>query len=122
MASLTVRQLDDRLKKQLRLRAARNGRSVEDEVRHILREVAGGSDAQPRAPVATAGASAVLSTGPTGAPRALLIIGGGIAAYKSLDLIRRLKERGFAVPGFWPRPASLFVQPLPAAELPARPC
>ena len=33
MASLTVRQLDDRLKKQLRLRAARNGRSVEDEVR-----------------------------------------------------------------------------------------
>jgi hypothetical protein len=26
----------------------------------------------------------------------LLIIGGGIAAYKSLDLIRRLKERGAA--------------------------
>jgi phosphopantothenoylcysteine decarboxylase/phosphopantothenate--cysteine ligase len=26
----------------------------------------------------------------------LLIIGGGIAAYKSLDLIRRLKERGIA--------------------------
>ena len=29
--------------------------------------------------------------------RILLIIGGGIAAYKSLDLIRRLKERGCAV-------------------------
>ena len=29
--------------------------------------------------------------------RILLIIGGGIAAYKSLDLIRRLKERGLAV-------------------------
>ncbi len=40
MASLTVRQLDERLKKQLRLRAARNGRSVEDEVRTILREAA----------------------------------------------------------------------------------
>ena len=26
----------------------------------------------------------------------LLIIGGGIAAYKSLELIRRLKERGFS--------------------------
>jgi len=26
--------------------------------------------------------------------RILLIIGGGIAAYKSLDLIRRLRERG----------------------------
>ncbi len=33
MASLTVRQLDERLKKLLRLRAARSGRSVEDEVR-----------------------------------------------------------------------------------------
>ena len=29
--------------------------------------------------------------------RILLIIGGGIAAYKSLDLIRRLRERGIAV-------------------------
>ena len=37
MASLTVRQLDERIKKLLRLRAARNGRSVEDEVRTILR-------------------------------------------------------------------------------------
>ena len=40
MASLTVRQLDEKLKKQLRLRAARNGRSVEDEVRTILRSAA----------------------------------------------------------------------------------
>ena len=29
--------------------------------------------------------------------RILLIISGGIAAYKSLDLIRRLRERGAAV-------------------------
>ena len=40
MASLTVRQLDEALKKQLRLRAARSGRSVEDEVRTILRGAA----------------------------------------------------------------------------------
>ena len=40
MASLTVRQLDDKLKKLLRLRAAKNGRSVEDEVRTILRSAA----------------------------------------------------------------------------------
>ena len=40
MASLTVRQLDDKLKKRLRLRAAKNGRSVEDEVRTILRSAA----------------------------------------------------------------------------------
>ena len=29
--------------------------------------------------------------------RILLIIGGGISAYKSLDLIRKLRERGAAV-------------------------
>ena len=40
MASLTVRQLDDKLKTLLRLRAARQGRSMEDEVRVILRQAA----------------------------------------------------------------------------------
>ena len=40
MASLTVRQLDEKLKKLLRLRAARHGRSMEDEVRVILRQAA----------------------------------------------------------------------------------
>ena len=40
MASLTIRKLDDELKAQLRLRAARSGRSVEDEVRVILRDAA----------------------------------------------------------------------------------
>ena len=49
MASLTVRQLDERLKKQLRLRAARNGRSVEDEVRTILRDAAEDDGASRRA-------------------------------------------------------------------------
>ena len=43
MASLTVRQLDDKLKALLRLRAARHGRSMEDEVRTILRDAAGDS-------------------------------------------------------------------------------
>ena len=38
MASLTIRKLDEAIKDELRLRAARNGRSVEDEVRVILRE------------------------------------------------------------------------------------
>jgi plasmid stability protein len=37
MASITVRNLDDALKARLRVRAARHGRSMEDEVRHILR-------------------------------------------------------------------------------------
>ena len=38
MASLTIRKLDEAIKASLRLRSARNGRSVEEEVRVILRE------------------------------------------------------------------------------------
>jgi phosphopantothenoylcysteine decarboxylase/phosphopantothenate--cysteine ligase len=44
--------------------------------------------------------------------RILLIIGGGIAAYKSLDLIRRLKERGCTVRAVMTRAAQEFVTPL----------
>ena len=49
--------------------------------------------------------------------RILLIIGGGIAAYKSLDLIRRLKERGAAVTPVMTRAASEFVTPLSVSAL-----
>ena len=38
MASLTIRKLDEAIKTYLRLRSAQNGRSVEEEVRVILRE------------------------------------------------------------------------------------
>ena len=38
MASLTVRKLDEMLKRRLRMRAAANGRSMEEEARVILRE------------------------------------------------------------------------------------
>jgi len=37
MASITIRRLDDDLKERLRQRAARHGRSMEDEVRELLR-------------------------------------------------------------------------------------
>src|ERR1700751_2641730 len=93
MASLTVRQLDDALKKLLRLRAARHGRSMEDEVRGILREAAAETDhgAADRVTPSPASKHKAATTDEDG-PRILLIIGGGIAAYKSLDLIRRLQE------------------------------
>lgn len=39
MATLTIRDLDDDLKLRLRVRAAHNGRSMEAEVRALLREV-----------------------------------------------------------------------------------
>lgn len=38
MATLTIRNLDDDLKSTLRVRAARHGRSMEEEVRSILRQ------------------------------------------------------------------------------------
>ncbi|MYK33461.1 MAG: Arc family DNA-binding protein [Boseongicola sp. SB0670_bin_30] len=41
MASITVRNLDDRLKRRLRIRAAEHGRSMEEEVRQILRQAIG---------------------------------------------------------------------------------
>lgn len=47
----------------------------------------------------------------------LLIIGGGIAAYKSLDLIRRLKERGARVRVVMTAAAQHFVTPLAAGAL-----
>lgn len=37
MASMTIRNIDDRLKARLRVQAAQHGRSMEDEARDILR-------------------------------------------------------------------------------------
>ena len=116
MASLTVRQLDERLKKLLRMRAARHGRSMEDEVRTILRDAA--EDAGHEALELINPPVPKVSRQPTNAAsRVLLIIGGGIAAYKSLDLIRRLKERGAAVRCILTKAATEFVTPLAAGAL-----
>ncbi|AXQ92714.1 bifunctional phosphopantothenoylcysteine decarboxylase/phosphopantothenate--cysteine ligase CoaBC [Cereibacter azotoformans] len=49
--------------------------------------------------------------------RILLIIGGGIAAYKALELIRRLRERGCAVTPVMTRAAAEFVTPLSVSAL-----
>ena len=57
MASLTVRRLDDAIRDELRLRAARNGRSVEDEVRVILREASLGRTLSAAAAPAAASAA-----------------------------------------------------------------
>ena len=129
MASLTVRQLDERLKKLLRLRAARHGRSMEDEVRSILREAAdetgrealqgfepGRAAAPGLAPSAQVHVSSAAAA-PAAIKRVLLIIGGGIAAYKSLDLIRRLKERGIALRCILTKAAEHFVTPLSAGAI-----
>ncbi|WP_275787829.1 bifunctional phosphopantothenoylcysteine decarboxylase/phosphopantothenate--cysteine ligase CoaBC [Pararhizobium gei] len=51
--------------------------------------------------------------------RILLIISGGIAAYKSLDLIRRLRERGASVRPLMTAGAQAFVTPLAVGALAA---
>ena len=54
--------------------------------------------------------------------RILLVIGGGIAAYKSLDLIRRFRERGASVTPVLTRAAEEFVTPLSAGALAGAKC
>ena len=119
MASLTVRQLDERLKKLLRLRAARSGRSVEDEVRTILRDAAehAGVEALEGFTPAAKSSRRPAPSPATSTKRVLLIIGGGIAAYKSLDLIRRLKERDIAVRCILTKAAEHFITSLSAGAI-----
>ena len=52
--------------------------------------------------------------------RILLIIGGGIAAFKSLDLIRRLREQGAEVVPVLTKAGEEFVTPLSASALAAQ--
>ena len=47
----------------------------------------------------------------------LLIVGGGIAAYKSLELVRRLAERGVKTRAILTRAGAEFVTPLSLAAL-----
>lgn len=53
MASITVRNLDEGLKRRLRIRAAENGRSMEQEVREILGDALGEGPAPPEEPPRT---------------------------------------------------------------------
>ena len=120
MASLTIRKLDDTVKAYLRLRSARNRRSVEEEVRVILRELIEGRE-EPLTPFAVPPETSPAPTSyrPGAVPEAsvTLIIGGGIAAFKSLDLIRRLKERRIEVRCVLTKAAEQFVTPLSVSAL-----
>ena len=122
MANLTIRKLDDAIRDRLRLRAAQNGRSVEDEVRVILREASQQRPSDAARPAALpaslvqAAPGSRHGAGPELA-RVTLIIGGGIAAYKALDLIRRLKERNIEVRCVLTKAAQQFITALAASAL-----
>ena len=49
--------------------------------------------------------------------RILLVVGGGVAAYKALDLVRRLKERGARVRAVITQAGKHFITPLSLAAL-----
>ena len=109
MASITIRNLPDEAKERLRLNAAKNNRSMEEEARNLLislnnQEILP-AEASPKELQSLQSISI------------LLIIGGGIAAYKALDLIRRLRERGAKVTVVMTKGATKFVTPLSAGSL-----
>jgi phosphopantothenoylcysteine decarboxylase/phosphopantothenate--cysteine ligase len=53
--------------------------------------------------------------------RVLLVIGGGVAAFKSLELIRRLRARGAQVQAILTKAGEQFVTPLSVSALSANP-
>jgi plasmid stability protein len=61
MASITIRNLDEEVKRRLRMRAAEHGRSIEEEARQILRAALG--DTAPPVNLAAAIRSRVVAAG-----------------------------------------------------------
>jgi phosphopantothenoylcysteine decarboxylase/phosphopantothenate--cysteine ligase len=120
--AITVRRLDRGVRQRLKQRAAEHDRSMEEEARAIL-ATAVSRPARPAAPpdrkaIAPVGARASATAPPNlSGASILLIIGGGIAAYKSLDLIRRLRERGANVRAVMTKAAQEFVTPLSVGAL-----
>ncbi|MEO8667871.1 MAG: bifunctional phosphopantothenoylcysteine decarboxylase/phosphopantothenate--cysteine ligase CoaBC, partial [Bauldia sp.] len=121
MATLTIRNLAEATRQRLRLQAAAHGHSMEEEVRRILGDAwaGAGRDAPPAAqrPPAPAALAAAGLTRKLDGATVLLVISGGIAAYKSLDLVRRLRERGATVRAVMTEAATAFVTPLSVGAL-----
>jgi phosphopantothenoylcysteine decarboxylase/phosphopantothenate--cysteine ligase len=90
---------------------------VEEEVRVILGELLQGRPESSATPPAEVQHRPAPHANATDQLRVTLIIGGGIAAYKALDLIRRLKERHIHVRCVLTRAAQQFVTPLAASAL-----
>ncbi|MDX8447140.1 bifunctional phosphopantothenoylcysteine decarboxylase/phosphopantothenate--cysteine ligase CoaBC [Mesorhizobium captivum] len=137
MASITIRNLDDEVKDLLRQLAAENGCSMEEQARAMIRAAVEGragqagridqiektlralTDPGQNATPLSVGSSKPSIRGRLSGKRILLIIGGGIAAYKSLDLIRRLRERGASVRVVMTAAAQEFVTTLSIGALSA---
>lgn len=124
MASITVRNLDEETKQALRERAAANGRSMEEEVRLLLDTLRSVEEPLPILQRSSAVTDQVETSGRSlsvslKGKRILLIICGGIAAYKCLDLIRRLREFGADVRVVMTKAAQEFITPLAVGAISA---
>ncbi|GAA4658483.1 bifunctional phosphopantothenoylcysteine decarboxylase/phosphopantothenate--cysteine ligase CoaBC [Bartonella pachyuromydis] len=109
MASLTIRNLSPKVKEALRIRAAKNGISMEEEARRLL--------SNPSALTISPSQASTIDMQSLQSKSILLIIGGSIAAYKALDLIRRLQERGAHLNIIMTKAAQKFITPLAAEAL-----
>ena len=119
MASITIRNLNEETKQALRERAARNGRSMEEEARLLLGQVqeAPLRDEENHILTPVQIQKEEFTSYDLKDKRILLIIGGGIAAYKCLDLIRRLRERGASIRPVMTEAALEFVTPLSVSAI-----
>lgn len=132
MASITIRNLDKKSKQWLRMRAAGKGRSMEEEARLLFDELRqrdetpiGGALPKKPAPLPDQSPTSPQNVALAGwqgqrdidGKSILLIISAGIAAYKSLDLIRRLRERGASIRTILTPAAEQFVTPVSVAAL-----
>jgi len=147
MANISIRNLDDSIKEVLRRRAAAEQCSMEEFLRRCLAAAAeeagnpaalAGHEAaadwpgrlinEPNSEAAGAARAAAGETQPAGkgaeAPLAalrgkniVLIIGGSIAAYKALELIRRLRRAGAVVRVIMTAAAQQFITPLAAGAV-----
>ncbi|UNF37118.1 bifunctional phosphopantothenoylcysteine decarboxylase/phosphopantothenate--cysteine ligase CoaBC [Bartonella krasnovii] len=112
MASITIRNLSPKTKEALRIRAAQNGISMEEEARRLL--------SNPTTLTTHLSHASTVEMQSLQSKSLLLIIGGSIAAYKALDLIRRLKERGAHLNVVMTKAAQKFITPLAAEALSGR--
>ncbi|PIT70209.1 bifunctional phosphopantothenoylcysteine decarboxylase/phosphopantothenate--cysteine ligase CoaBC [Bartonella tribocorum] len=112
MASITIRNLSPEIKEALRVRAAQNGISMEEEARRLL--------SNPTTFTTFPSHASAIEVQSLQSKSLLLIIGGSIAAYKALDLIRRLKERGAHLNIIMTKAAQKFITPLTAEALNGR--
>ncbi|WP_332065260.1 bifunctional phosphopantothenoylcysteine decarboxylase/phosphopantothenate--cysteine ligase CoaBC [Bartonella sp. CB189] len=109
MTNITIRNLLPEVKEVLRIRSVKNGISIEEEARRILNHIA--------APDTSLSQENTVEMLSLRSKSILLIIGGGIASYKTLDLIRRLQERGACLNIIMTQAAQKFITPLAAEAL-----